>query len=120
MYFVYSKTINIASEYNYDTRDIINYFIDYYNPIEYFNEYGVDSTPSDFVAYIFETSEDWFESFAHYIVLEKNLVDMISDGELDIDTLIEQISDTISSELETYYDQHWDEFKKEYLEEASK
>ena len=120
MYFIYSKTINIASEFNYDTINVVDYFIDQFNPSEYFSECGVDSEPADFVSYIFETSENWFDSFAQYIGLEENLVNMISEGEISENDLVEQISDTIGSELENYYDKHWEEFKKEYLEETSK
>lgn len=95
MYFVYSKTINIASDYNYDTREMINYFIDQFNPIEYFSECGIDSEPNDFVTYIFATPEYWFDAFAQYI------------------ELTEQISNAISTDLENYYTKHWEEYLEE-------
>lgn len=120
MYFVYSKTINIASDYNYDTIAMVNYFIDQFNPIEYFSECGIDSEPDDFVTYIFETSEDWFDSFTQYIGLEENIINMISEGNLSEDELAAQIYNAINTELEDYYEQHWDDFKKEYLEETNK
>ncbi len=120
MYFVYRKSINIASECDYDNIDMINYFIDYYSPIEYFYECGVDSEPTDFINYIFAVSEDWFDSFAQYIGLEENIINMISEGDLSEDVLVEQISNAISSDLEKYYEKHWEEFKKEYLDETSK
>lgn len=120
MHFVYSKTINIASDYNYDTIDMVNYFIDQFNPIECFSECGIDSEPADLIAYIFGTSENWFDSFAQYIGLEESILNMISEGNLSEDNLIEQISNAISTELEDYYEQHWDDFKKEYLEETTK
>ncbi len=120
MYFVYSKTINIASDYNYDTIDMVNYFIDQFNPIECFSECGIDSEPADLIAYIFGTSENWFDSFAQYIGLEESILNMISEGNLSEDELVEQISNAISTELENYYTKHWDAFKKEYLEETTK
>lgn len=120
MYFVYRREINIASDYNYDTIDMVNYFIDQFNPIECFSECGIDSEPADFVAYIFGTSENWFDSFAQYIGLEENIINMISEGNLSEDELAEQISNAVSDELENYYTKHWDDFKKEYLEETNK
>ena len=120
MYFVYSKTINVASDYDYDTTDMVNYFIDQFSPLECFSECGVDSEPSDFISYIFGTSEIWFDSFAQYIGLEESIINMISYGDLSEDDLVEQISNAISSDLEKYYENHWEEFKKEYLDETSK
>lgn len=120
MYFIYSKTINIASDYNYDTIDMVNYFIDQFSLLECFSECGVDLEPADFIAYIFGTSENWFDSFAQYIGLEENIINMISEGVVSEDELVEQISNAISSDLEKYYEKHWEEFKKEYLDETSK
>ena len=119
MYFVYSKTINIASDYNYDTIEMINYFIDQFNPIEeYFSECGIDSEPNDFIRYIFEIPESWFDSFAQYIELEENIINMISEGVMSENELVEQISNAISTDLENYYTKHWEEYKKEYLKET--
>lgn len=120
MYFIYSKTINIASDYNYDIIDMVNYFIDQFSLLECFSECGVDLEPADFIAYIFGTSENWFDSFAQYIDLEKNIITMISEGVVSEDELVEQISNAISSDLEKYYEKHWEEFKKKYLDETSK
>ena len=118
MHFIYRKEINIASDYNYDTIEMVNYFIGQFNPIEYFSECGIDSEPADFIAYIFGTSENWFDSFAQYIGLEENIINMIYEGNLSEDQLVEQISNAISTDLETYYTKHWEEYKKEYLEET--
>lgn len=118
MYFIYRKEINIASDYNYDTIEMINYFINQFNPIECFSECGIDSEPADFIAYIFGTSENWFDSFAQYIGLEENIINIISEGNLSEDQLVEQISNAISTDLENYYIKHWEECKKEYLEET--
>lgn len=118
MYFIYRKEINIASDYNYDTIAMVNYFIDQFDPIAYFSECGIDSEPADFIAYIFGTSENWFDSFAQYIGLEENIINMIYDGNLSEDQLVEQISNAISTDLENYYTKHWEEYKKEYLEET--
>lgn len=118
MYFIYRKEINISSDYNYDTIEMINYFIDQFNPIEYFSECGIDSEPDDFVAYIFETAENWFDSFAQYIGLEENIISMISEGNLSEYELVEQISNAISIDLENYYAKHWEVYKKEYLKET--
>ena len=117
MHFVYRKEINIASDYNYDTIEMVNYFIEQFDPIECFSECGIDSEPADFIAYIFGTSENWFDSFAQYIGLEENIINMISEGNLSEDQLVEQISNAISTDLENYYTKHWEEYKKEYLEE---
>ena len=117
MHFIYRKEINIASDYNYDTIEMVNYFIDQFDPIECFSECGIDSEPADFIAYIFGTSENWFDSFAQYIGLEENIINMISEGNLSEDQLVEQISNAISTNLENYYTKHWEEYKKEYLEE---
>ena len=117
MHFIYRKEINIASDYNYDTIEMVNYFIDQFDPIECFSECGIDSEPADFRAYIFGTSENWFDSFAQYIGLEENIINMISEGNLYEDQLVEQISNAISTDLENYYTKHWEEYKKEYLEE---
>lgn len=42
---------------------------------------------------------------------------MISEGNLSENQLVEQISNAISTDLENYYTKHWEEYKKEYLEE---
>ena len=118
MYFIYRKEINIASDYNYDTTEMINYFIGQFNPIEGFSECGIDLEPADFIAYIFGTSENWFDSFAQYIGLEENIINMISEGNLSEDELVEQISNAISTDLENYYTKHWEVYKKEYLKET--
>lgn len=53
MYFIYRKEINIASDYNYNTIEMVNYFIDQFDPIACFSECGIDSEPADFIAYIY-------------------------------------------------------------------
>lgn len=113
MYFIYSKTINIASEINYPTQNIINFFIDNFTPIEdYFDECGVDTNSSEFISYIFETSDTWFDSFCNYIGLEENVLNNMYE-----DDIINQISDAVGDDLFDYFTKHWDEYLKEYLTE---
>lgn len=98
MYFIYPKSLNIASEYNYNNKDIVNFFKKIYNTDSIFSIYDSDVTAQEIVDDIWMNPEAWYDSFIDQFQIEQEVLD-----NLDSDEVIDQINEAINSDLVSYF-----------------
>lgn len=107
MHFVYTKQINIASEYNYPIDGIVDWFIKNYNLACAFETNDI-SEPVDIVYAIFSTEDSWYDNFVHDYELEDDLIENLSPREL-----VDQIEEATTDKLLDYYTKHWNDIINE-------
>ena len=108
MFFVYEKTINVASEYNYPTESIVKWFISNWDISNTFEDLGDTTTPQDIVNDIFWNPDCWYDDFVRDMDLEEDLV-----NNLPSDELASQIKDVTEDLLFKYYTEHWEDLTNE-------
>lgn len=102
MFFVYEKTINVASKYNYPIDDLFNWFATNWDIYTALEDLGDTATPQDIVNDIFFNPDCWYDSFVRDMDLEEDIVD-----NLPSDELAEQLRDLLEDKLLDYYTKHW-------------
>lgn len=107
MYFVYQKTINVASDY-YNPKTILQWFKNYIDITDYQDMYGDKTTGKDIVDEIFYNYENWIDKFCIAFTLDKDLIDNAF-----MDEIVEQIKEAIKDKLEDHYNKVLKELKDE-------
>lgn len=107
MYFVYQKTLNIATECNYDIDQIFEFFRDRYTVEEMVEEYGEDVTVRSILDYIWLNPDFWYDAFLQRFDLEEELC------ELDEGDLSNQICEAVNERLRNYYEVAIKEYKED-------
>lgn len=106
MYFIYQKTFNVATEYNYDIDQIFEFFRDQYSVEEMVEEYGENVTAQDILDYIWLNPDYWYDAFLQRFDIEEEL------RELDDMDLANQICEAINERLHNYYEAAIKEYKE--------
>lgn len=109
MHFVYTKELTLASQYNYDSKLIINWLIDNINVLDYFEEYGSTLDPDYLIDLVFDDVDTWYDDFVEHFNIEQDVKDNLSCS-----ALIEQLDNEIRPQLVEYYKLNWKEFKELY------
>lgn len=105
MHFVYQKTINVASEDNYNPNKLFEWFrysIDADDTIE---QYGKETTAQDIVDDIFYKPDNWYDGFIRYFDLGQDVIDNVTPTDIS-----EQIREAIEDKLLDYYTKYLQEF----------
>lgn len=108
MYFVYQKQVNLASEYDYPTESIVNWFINNWDISATFEDLGDTATPQDIVNDIFWNPDCWYDSFVRDMELEEDITENLPSDELS-----DQVKDVAEDLLFKYYTKHWEDLKNE-------
>lgn len=108
MYFVYSKQINVASEYSYDVDDIIEWFKNYIDLQDAIEAHGKDITAKDIVDDIFYEPDYWYDAFIQNLDVEQDVIDNMTSNDLS-----EQIKEVAEDKLLDYYTKCLEELKLE-------
>lgn len=106
MYFVYSKQINVASEYSYDVDDIIEWFKNYIDLQDAIEAHGKDITAKDIVDDIFYEPDYWYDAFIQNLDVEQDVVDNMTPSDIS-----EQIKEVAEDKLLDYYTKCLEELK---------
>ena len=108
MYFVYTKQINVASEYSYDVDDIIEWFKNYIDLQDAIEAHGKDITAKDIVADIFYEPDYWYDAFIQNLDVEQDVIDNMTSNDIS-----EQIKEVAEDKLLDYYTKCLEELKLE-------
>lgn len=108
MYFVYTKQINVASEYSYDVDDIIEWFKNYIDLQDTIEAHGKDITAKDIVDDIFYEPDYWYDAFIQNLDVEQDVIDNMTSNDIS-----EQIKEVAEDKLLDYYTKCLEELKLE-------
>lgn len=108
MYFVYTKQINVASEYSYDVDDIIEWFKNYIDLQDAIEAHGKDITAKDIVDDIFYEPDYWYDAFIQNLDVEQDVIDNMTSNDIS-----EQIKEVAEDKLLDYYTKCLEELKLE-------
>ena len=108
MYFVYTKQINVASEYSYDVDDIIEWFKNYIDLQDAIEAHGKDITAKDIVDDIFYEPDYWYDAFIQNLDIEQDVIDNMTSNDIS-----EQIKEVAEDKLLDYYTKCLEELKLE-------
>lgn len=98
MYFVYSKQINVASEYSYNVESIIEWFQNYIDGDYIKTVYEKDVTARDIVNDIFCEPDEWHDDFVQNFDIEQDIIDNLTQNDLS-----KQIEEVAEDKLLDYY-----------------
>ena len=108
MYFVYQKSINIASEYSYNVESIIEWLQTYIDGNYIKEVYDKDVTAVDIVYDIFCVLFEWYDAFVQNFDVEQDVIDNMSQEDLS-----RQIEEVAKDKLLDYYTKYLKELKLE-------
>ena len=106
MYFVYQKSINVASKYSYDVESIIEWFQNYIDGDYIKTVYDKDITARDIVDDIFYNPDDWYDDFVQKFDIEQEILDHITQNDLSL-----QIEEVAKDKLFDSYTKYLEELK---------
>lgn len=108
MYFVYQKSISIASEYSYNVESIIEWFKNYIDGDYIKTVYEKAVTARDIVDDIFCEPDEWYDAFVQNFDVEQDVIDNMSQEDLS-----RQIEEVAKDKLLDYYTKYLEELKLE-------
>ena len=108
MYFIYQKSINVASKYSYDVESIIEWFQNYIDGDYIKTVYEKDITAKDIVDDIFYNPDDWYDDFIQSFNVEPDVIDNMTQNDLS-----HQIEEVAEDKLLDYYTKYLEELKLE-------
>lgn len=108
MYFVYQKSISIASEYSYNVESIIEWFKNYIDGDYIKTVYEKAVTARDIVDDIFCEPDEWYDAFVQNFDVEQDVIDNMSQNDLS-----RQIEEVAKDKLLDYYTKYLKELKLE-------